>query len=42
MSAHGIAFGKPTIDLARLRAWQAAIIKKLTSGLKILAKQRKV
>jgi dihydrolipoamide dehydrogenase len=42
MSAHGISFGAPTIDLPRLRAWKAAVVKKLTGGLKVLAKQRKV
>ncbi|HEY5101492.1 MAG TPA: dihydrolipoyl dehydrogenase [Steroidobacteraceae bacterium] len=42
MSAHGITFGKPTIDLPRVRAWKASIVKKLTGGLKVLAKQRKV
>ena len=42
MGANGISFGKPTIDLPRLRAWKASVVKKLTSGLKILAKQRKV
>ena len=42
MAAHGITFGKPTIDLVRLRAWQGSIIKKLTGGLEVLAKQRKV
>ena len=42
MGANGISFGKPTIDLPRLRAWKASVVKTLTSGLKILAKQRKV
>ena len=38
----GIEFGKPKIDLARLRAWKAGVVGKLTKGLSGLAKQRKV
>ena len=38
----GIEFGKPKIDIARLRAWKAGVISKLTKGLTGLAKQRKV
>jgi dihydrolipoamide dehydrogenase len=42
MSAHGIAFGKPAIDLDALTAWKADIVGKLTGGLAGLARQRKV
>jgi dihydrolipoyl dehydrogenase len=42
MSAHGISFGAPSIELPRLRAWKTGIVKRLTGGLKVLAKQRKV
>jgi dihydrolipoamide dehydrogenase len=42
MSAHGISFGAPAIDLAQLRAWKASVVNKLTGGLKALARQRKV
>ena len=42
MSAHGISFGAPAIDLAKLRAWKTSVVTKLTGGLKMLAKQRKV
>ena len=42
MEAHGIAFGKPAIDPDRLRNWKTSVVKKLTGGLKLLAKQRKV
>ena len=42
MAAHGIVFGKPTFDLEKLRAWKAGVVKKLTGGLRLLAKQRKV
>lgn len=39
---HGIAFGNPQIDLNKLRDWKNSVIKRLTSGLASLAKQRKV
>ena len=42
MSEHGIAFGAPALDLDRLREWKGSVVKKLTGGLSILAKQRKV
>ena len=42
MAAHGITFGKPTFDLAKLRGFKSSVVKKLTGGLSILAKQRKV
>jgi dihydrolipoamide dehydrogenase len=42
MGRFGIAFAKPTIDLARLRSWKESVIGKLTGGLAGLAKQRKV
>jgi dihydrolipoamide dehydrogenase len=38
----GIDFPHPNIDLARLRAWKEGVVKKLTGGLGILSKQRKV
>jgi dihydrolipoamide dehydrogenase len=38
----GIAFGKPQIDIDRLRSWKAGVVGKLTKGLSGLAKQRKV
>jgi dihydrolipoamide dehydrogenase len=38
----GISFGKPEIDLDKLRAGKDSIVKRLTGGLKQLAKQRKV
>lgn len=38
----GIEFGEPKIDLDKLRSWKELVIKKLTSGLKALSKQRKV
>jgi dihydrolipoamide dehydrogenase len=42
MSAHGIRFGKPVIEPDALRQWKNRIVGKLTAGLAILAKQRKV
>ncbi|MCG7958806.1 MAG: dihydrolipoyl dehydrogenase, partial [Candidatus Thiodiazotropha taylori] len=38
----GISFGKPKIDLDKLRAGKDKVVQKLTGGLKALAKQRKV
>ena len=38
----GIDFAAPQIDLARLRSWKEGVVKKLTGGLGILSKQRKV
>jgi dihydrolipoamide dehydrogenase len=41
-AAHGLAFSAPKIDLNALRAWKESVVKRLTSGLTALAKQRKV
>jgi len=38
----GIEFGAPKVDLARLRSFKENVVKKLTGGLGILSKQRKV
>ncbi|MEO7775032.1 MAG: dihydrolipoyl dehydrogenase [Steroidobacteraceae bacterium] len=42
MGKHGISFGAPQIDLGKLRSWKMSVVKKLTGGLTMLAKQRKV
>ncbi len=42
MSAHGISFGKPSIDLDKLRGFKNSVVNKLTGGLRVLARQRKV
>jgi dihydrolipoamide dehydrogenase len=42
MSEHGIRFKEPEIDPAALKQWKNRVIGKLTAGLTILAKQRKV
>ena len=38
----GITFGKPKIEIDKLRAWKDGVLGKLTKGLTGLAKQRKV
>ena len=40
--AHGISFGKPTVDLDKLRDWKEKVVGKLTGGLSGMAKARKV
>jgi dihydrolipoamide dehydrogenase len=42
MEHMGVRFGKPEIDLDRLRTGKDKVVKKLTTGLAALAKQRKV
>ena len=42
MSEYGIAFGAPALDLEKLRGWKGSVVNKLTGGLRVLAKQRKV
>ncbi len=42
MAHTGVAFGKPKIEIDKLRAWKAGVVGKLTKGLAGLAKQRKV
>ncbi len=42
MSHFGVTFGKPAIDLAKLRGWKESVVRKLTGGLATLARQRKV
>ncbi|MEP7156608.1 MAG: dihydrolipoyl dehydrogenase [Betaproteobacteria bacterium] len=42
LAAHGISFGKPEIDLDKLRGWKEKVVGKLTSGLTGMAKLRKV
>lgn len=39
---HGISFGAPKIDTKKMVAWKNSVIAKLTGGLTMLAKQRKV
>ncbi len=42
MEAHGISFGKPKIELDKLREFKDAVVGKLTGGLASMAKQRNV
>jgi dihydrolipoamide dehydrogenase len=42
MAANGIAFGAPKVDRNLLRAWKNKVVTRLTNGLSLLAKQRKV
>jgi dihydrolipoamide dehydrogenase len=42
MSAHGLSFAAPTIDLDALRGWKDGVVQRLTGGLAGLARQRKV
>ena len=38
----GVSFGKPKININKIRSWKESVIGKLTGGLAGLAKQRKV
>jgi dihydrolipoamide dehydrogenase len=42
MEKHGITFGKPSIDVNKLRGFKDSVISKLTGGLAGMAKARKV
>ncbi|MDX8386526.1 MAG: dihydrolipoyl dehydrogenase [Gallionella sp.] len=42
VSQHGVSYGKPKIDIDKIRAWKESVIKKSTGGLSALAKGRKV
>ena len=42
MAAHGVTFGKPKIDIDKLRSFKTKVVGQLTGGLASMAKQRKV
>jgi dihydrolipoamide dehydrogenase len=42
MAAHGVSFGKPKIDIDKLRSFKNKVVAQLTGGLASMAKQRKV
>ncbi|KVN35373.1 dihydrolipoamide dehydrogenase [Burkholderia pyrrocinia] len=42
LAAHGITFGKPEVNLDKLRDFKSGVVKKLTTGLAGMAKARKV
>ncbi|MBT1159391.1 dihydrolipoyl dehydrogenase [Aminobacter anthyllidis] len=39
---HGVVFDTPTVDLDKLRSFKAGVVTKLTDGLKVMARLRKV
>ncbi len=42
MSEHGLGFVRPAVDVDKLRGWKDGVVRRLTTGLAGLAKQRKV
>src|SRR6185369_12887955 len=42
LALHGVAFGEPKLDLAKLREFKNKVVGKLTGGLAAMAKLRKV
>ncbi len=42
LAEHGVSFGAPKFDLARLRAWKDKVVGKLVGGIGMMAKGRKV
>ncbi len=42
MAVHGVSFGKPSIDIDKLRDFKSKVVGKLTDGLSGMARQRKV
>ncbi|MEM1175001.1 MAG: dihydrolipoyl dehydrogenase [Pseudomonadota bacterium] len=42
MSDHGVSFGAPSIDAAKLNTWKDSVVGRLTGGIEMLAKRRKV
>ena len=42
MGSHGVQFGKPEIDLDKIRDYKSSVVNKLTTGLSGMAKARKV
>ncbi|GLX77772.1 dihydrolipoyl dehydrogenase [Thalassotalea insulae] len=42
MASHGVTFGKPEIDLDKIRGWKESVIGQLTGGLGGMSKARKV
>ena len=41
LSKHGVAFGEPTFDLDKIRAYKDGVVKQLTNGLAGMSKMRK-
>ena len=42
LGEHGVGFGKPDLELEKLRAWKDQVVGRLTSGLSGMAKKREV
>ncbi len=42
MADHGVRFAQPEVDIDEIRSWKDGVISRLTGGLAMLAKQRKV
>ncbi|HEX3691311.1 MAG TPA: dihydrolipoyl dehydrogenase [Solirubrobacteraceae bacterium] len=42
MATHGVAFGKPKVNLPKLLEWKQSVVDKLTGGIAGLAKRRDV
>jgi dihydrolipoamide dehydrogenase len=42
MEAHGVSFGRPVIELGKLRSFKDGVVGKLTHGLAAMASQRKI
>jgi dihydrolipoamide dehydrogenase len=42
MAEHGVAFGDPSVDIDALRDWKQAVVDRLTGGVAVLARHRKV
>jgi len=42
MAGHGVSFGALKIDIKKIAQWKDSVVGRLTGGLKMLAKQRKV
>jgi len=42
LDRHGVTFGKPKVDLDKIRGFKSSVVDRLTKGLGALAKQRQV
>ncbi len=42
MADHGVKFSAPEVDINKIREWKEGVVNRLTGGLGMLAKQRKV
>ncbi len=42
VSVSGVTFAEPEVDIEKLKSWKDGVVKKLTGGLAMMAKQRKV